>query len=70
MQIEPKFRTLIDVFNKSLAAMESLDKTCLEILRADREESITFEQLRTRARDFAIWLIQTKGIRPKDKIAI
>ncbi|MHC4510997.1 MAG: AMP-binding protein, partial [Planctomycetota bacterium] len=37
---------------------------------ADREESITFEQLRTRARDFAIWLIQTKGIRPKDKIAI
>lgn len=70
MQTEPKFRTLIEVFNQSLAAIESPDKTCLEILRADREESITFEQLRTRARDFAIWLIQAKGIRPHDKVAI
>jgi len=70
MQTEPKFRILIDVFNQSLARTVSPDKTCLEILRADREESITFEQLRTRARDFAIWLIQAKGIRPRDKVAI
>ena len=70
MQTEPKFRTLIEVFNQSLAAVEQPDKTCLEILRPDREESITFAQLQLRARDFAVWLIQTKGIRPKDKIAI
>jgi long-chain acyl-CoA synthetase len=70
MQIEPKFRTLNDLFKESFAGIESPDKTCLEIVRADCEESITFEQLHTKARDFAIWLIQTKGIRPKDKIAI
>lgn len=70
MQTEPKFRTLIEVFNQSLAEVEQPDKTCLEILRPDREESITFAQLQLRARDFAVWLIQTKGIRPKDKIAI
>jgi len=70
MQTEPKFRTLIDVFNKSLAEMESLDKICLEIIRADREESLTFGQLKSGARDFAVWLIQSEGIRVGDKIAI
>jgi long-chain acyl-CoA synthetase len=70
MQTEPKFRTLIDVFNKSLAEIESLDKICLEIIRADREETLTFGQLKAGARDFAAWLIQSQGIRIGDKIAI
>jgi len=70
MQTELKFRTLIEVFNQSLVRIEQPEKTCLEILRPDREESITFEQLCTRSRDFAIWLIQAKGIRPKEKVAI
>ena len=70
MQTKLKSRTLIDLFNESLSTIDLLDKTCLEIVRPDREESLTFGQLRGRARDFAVWLIRAKGIRPKDKVAI
>ena len=70
MQTELKFRTLIDIFNESLAEMKSLDKKCLEIIRADREESLTFRQLKARARDFAVWLIRSQDIRIGDKVAI
>jgi long-chain acyl-CoA synthetase len=70
MQTESKFRTLIDVFNESLAEIESFDKVCLEIIRADREETLTFGQLKAGARDFAVWLIRSEGIRVGDKIAI
>ncbi len=70
MEIESKFRTLIDVFNESLAEIKSPDKICLEIIRADREESLTFRQLKAGSRDFAVWMIQSQGIRVGDKIAI
>ena len=70
METELKFRTLIDLFNESLSDIEQLDKQCLEIIRADREESLTFGQLRTRARGFAVWLIQSAGIRSGDRIAV
>ena len=70
MQTELKFRTLIDVFNESLAEIKFMDKKCLEIIRADREESLTFGQLKASARDFAVWLIQSQDIRIGDKIAI
>jgi long-subunit acyl-CoA synthetase (AMP-forming) len=70
MQIESKYRTLIDIFNNSLAEIESLNKICLEIIRADRQESLTFGQLKAKARDFAVWLIQAQNIRIGDKIAI
>ncbi len=70
MQTEPKFRTLIDLFNQSLVGIEQLDKECLEIIRADRQESLTFGRLRARARDFAVWLIQCRGIAVGDKVAI
>jgi len=70
MQIEPKFRTLIDLFNESLAGIERLDKECLEIVRSDRQESLTFEQLRAKARDFAVWLIRSAGIGIGDRVAI
>jgi len=70
MQTQLTFRTLIDLFNASLDDIRPADKTCLEIVRADRWETLTFEQLRTRARDFAIWLIQSRGIRVGDKVAI
>lgn len=70
MQIEPKYWTLIDVFNESLANIESPDKICLEIIRADREESLTFGELKTGARDLAVWLIRSEGIQVGDKIAI
>ena len=70
MQTEMKFRTLIDVFNESLAQIESLDKKCLEIIRADREETLSFAQLKANARDFALWLIRSQNVRMGDKIAI
>ena len=70
MQIEPKFRTLIDIFNESLAGIERMDTECLTIVRSDRQESLTFEQLRARARDFAVWLIRSAGVRIGDKVAI
>jgi long-chain acyl-CoA synthetase len=61
---------LIDVFNKSLAEIESLDKVCLEIIRADRQETLTFGQLKAGARDFAVWLVRSENIRIGDKIGI
>lgn len=70
MRTELKSRTLIDLFNESLCDPELLDKKCLEIIRPDREESLTFGQLQAGAREFAVWLIRAKDIRPKDKIAI
>ncbi len=70
MQTELKSRTLIDLFNEALSSIKSLDKPCLEIIRPDREESLTFEQLRAGAREFAVWLIRAKGIRSKDKVAV
>jgi long-chain acyl-CoA synthetase len=70
MQRQTAFRNLIDLFNESLDSIHSVDKVCLEIVRPDRWETLTFEQLRTRARDFAVWLIQCKGIRIGDKVAI
>jgi len=70
MQTELKFRTLINIFNESLAEIKFLDKKCLEIIRADREESLTFRQLKARSRDFAVWLIQSQDIRISDKVAV
>jgi long-chain acyl-CoA synthetase len=68
MQLE--FRNLIDLFNESLSRIESLDKVCLEIIRAERQETLTFKQLKTRAQDFALWLIKDRDIHVKDKVAI
>ena len=70
MQTEPKFRTLIDLFNESLAGIERMDKECLTIIRPDRQESLTFGQLKVKSRDFAVWLIRSAGIQIGDRIAI
>jgi long-chain acyl-CoA synthetase len=70
MKTELAFRTLIGLFNKSLARAELAPKKYLEILRTRRQENLTFGQLKTAARDFALWLIQVKGIRIGDKVAI
>lgn len=70
MRTELEYRTLIDLFNGSLSKIKPLDKECLKIIRAERRESLTFEQLKTRARDFALWLIQDRDIRIKDKVAV
>jgi len=70
MQTELEYRTLIELFNGSFAKIESLDKECLEIIRAECKESLTFGQLKTKAQDFALWLIRDRDIHIKDKVAI
>jgi len=70
MQTQLQLRTLIDLFNASFKRIESLGKECLEIVRAERQEKLTFGQLKTRAQNFALWLIQAEGIQPGDKVAI
>ncbi len=70
MQTELEYRTLIDLFNESLLKIKSLDKECLEIIRAERRENLTFGQLKTRAQDFALWLIQARDIHINDKVAV
>lgn len=70
MEIQLKYRTLIDLFNQSLARAELAEKDCLEIVRTQRTETLTFGELKTRAREFSAYLIQSKGIRKGDKVAI
>jgi long-chain acyl-CoA synthetase len=70
MQTQLRFRSLIELFNDSLSKIEPPDKVCLEVVRAERQEKLTFRQLKTRAQNFALWLIEKQGIRPKDKVAI
>ena len=70
MATELAFQSLIELFNKSLCRGGLADKHCLEVARAQRQETLTFGQLGARAREFALWLIRAKGIRTGDKIAI
>ncbi|GAF91389.1 unnamed protein product, partial [marine sediment metagenome] len=70
MQTELKFQTLNEVFNESLKKIDPIDKKCLEIIRTERRETLTFEQLKTRARDFALWLIKAGNIAINDKVAV
>jgi len=70
MQTQPQLRTLLDLFNASFEKVESLHKECLEIVRTERHEKLTYGQLKTRALSFALWLIQAKDIQPTDKVAI
>ncbi|MHC4655889.1 MAG: class I adenylate-forming enzyme family protein [Planctomycetota bacterium] len=69
METELVFQTLIEFFSQSLLRAD-LDKPCLEIVRTQRQEALTFGQLKTRAQDFALWLIQDRDIGLGDKIAI
>ena len=69
METELIFQTLIELFNQSLLRV-GLDKPCLEIVRTQRQETLTFGQLKTRAQDFALWLIQAGDVRVADKVAI
>lgn len=70
MQTQLMARTLIDFFNESLSGIESPQRPCLEIVRTEREEHLTFERLRISARNFALWLVHAARIQPADKVAI
>jgi long-chain acyl-CoA synthetase len=70
METALKYRNLIELFHQSLAAVVSLDKTCVEIIRADRHETLTFRQLKAQAERFATWLLRQGGLSRDDKVAI
>jgi len=70
MEIQLKCRTLIELLNKSLSRTGLAEKDYLEIVRTEREEKLTFGQLGKKAREFAVYLIQNRNIRTKDKIAV
>ena len=61
---------MIELFNQSLAAVRSADKICVEIIRTDRHETLTFRQLKERAEAFATWLLHESGLRRGDKVAL
>ena len=48
METALKYRSMIELFNQSLAAVTDLDRLCVEILRTDRHETMTFRQLQER----------------------
>jgi acyl-CoA synthetase (AMP-forming)/AMP-acid ligase II len=70
MEITLKHRNLIELFNRSLAAVTPLDKICVEIIRPDRHETMTFRQLKERAEAFATWLLNESGLHHGDKVAL
>jgi len=70
METALKYRNLIDLFHQSLASMTDLEKTCVEIIRPDRHETLTFGQLKERAQAFATRLLQELGLSRGDKVAI
>ena len=70
MHSQFRLRTLIDLFHQTVGRVEMLEKVCLEIVRTEREETLTFSQLKTRAEHFASWLIHAADIKIKDKVAV
>jgi long-chain acyl-CoA synthetase len=70
METTLKSANLIELFEESLQIIPSADKVCVEVIRSDRHDVLTFAQLCERARGFALWLVQEGGIGIGDKVAI
>ncbi|MCK4294530.1 MAG: AMP-binding protein [Planctomycetes bacterium] len=70
MRTRFRFKTLVELFNRSLARIERPDKQCLEVIRTGRHELLTFRELRTRAQRFAFWLIRRPELAVGDKVAV
>src|SRR5512146_1086075 len=70
METALKYRNLIDLFHQSLASVTDLEKTCVEIIRPDRHEVLTYRQLQQRAQAFAMRLLHELGLSRGDKVAI
>ncbi|MBN1806625.1 MAG: AMP-binding protein [Sedimentisphaerales bacterium] len=70
MQPRLEYRNLIELFHKSLSKVMSLDKKCLEVIRAERQEILTYRQLQRGAQEFALWLIHDRQIKINDKVAV
>jgi len=70
LEIFANCRNLIDFFEVCLRRKGLLDKTCLEIIRKDRQEKLSFGQLKTRSKEFANYLIEQENIQIGDKVAL
>ncbi|MCU0916359.1 MAG: AMP-binding protein, partial [Planctomycetes bacterium] len=70
METALKYPNLIELFNQSLAAVTDRNKTCVEIIRPDRHEMLTFGQLQEQVGAFATWLLRDSGLGRGDKVAI
>jgi long-chain acyl-CoA synthetase len=70
METAVKYRNLIDLFHQSVALVTDLEKTCVEIIRPDRHEVLTYRQLQQRAQAFATQLLHDLGLSRGDKVAI
>jgi len=70
METAPLYRNLIELFHRSLAQVTPPDKLCVEVIRADRHETLTFRELKTRAEIFATWLLLQSGLHRGDKLAL
>jgi long-chain acyl-CoA synthetase len=70
MEIALCHANLTDLFAQSMSAVSCPEKICVEVIRADRRETLTFGQLRSRAERFVRRLTDEAGIRPRDKVAI
>jgi long-chain acyl-CoA synthetase len=70
MKFQLKCGTLINLFHQVLARTELAEKNCLEIVRKERQEKLTFGQLHNKALEFAAYLVANRGICSGDKIAI
>jgi len=65
-----RYRNLTDLFEQSVSAVTSPEKICVEIIRADRHETLTFHQLQSQARTFARHLAEDEGIGVHDRVAL
>jgi len=70
MKTALKHRNLIELFERSLATVADPGKICLEIVRPDRHETLTFGQLNRRSATFATWLLRESGLARGDKMAV
>lgn len=70
MEITLKFKNLIELFDESLKAVLQPEKVCVEVIRADRHETLTFGQLKEGAAGFALWLVQEAGMGVGDKVGL
>jgi len=65
-----KFSNLSELFWWSLHQEDLDGRICVEIVRGERQETLTFGQLRRRAKSFGLWLRQRGGLRVGEKAAI
>ncbi len=70
MEARLKYGTLPELFYQSLENHPRPHKELLEVLRTNRCERLTFGELRKKAIEFAMYLVQKRGLRPGDKAAI